>query len=274
MNHGYHGLRFALILLLLALPALSLTGPLAAQEATPEASADGLITVSGWITTEADEDAPDDPVYTIFLDLADGETILEIGTGADVVYTRQADGTYSGAPLVPTDAYTLEATLEIVDDETRQSNSTLSSTAFTSETSRMYTRSDAAFSIWVEGDRTLTEYSLFAECLGLTSATPPRTFATADPIVPVRIDEEAGLLWIGDWELTGSGTYTRETEEPFGQFNRVTTEVAVVDPGAIQFSYHAIADERDDCELRYTSIYTPFDGDLEALLGRAIELGG
>ncbi len=261
-------MQFLTVFLLLAFTAVSLK----AQETTPEP--DGLITVSGWITTEADEDAPEEPVYTVFLDLDDGETILVIGTGADIVYTRQTDGTYAGAPLVPSDAYDLESVLEIIDEDTRQTNSITTTTAFTSERSLLYSRSDTEFSIWVEGDRSLTEYSMFAECLGLTSATPPGVFATADPIVPVRIDEDAGLLWIGRWQLVGSGTYTREIEEPFSQFTRVTTEIANVSDGMIDYSYHSIAGERDDCELRYTSVYTPFDGDLGALLARGVELGG
>lgn len=263
------GKLLVIIAVLLTIPAALLN----AQEETPEPGSGGLITVSGWITTEADEEAPEEPVYTVLVELEDGAAILEVGTGADVVYTRQDDGTYAGAPLVPTDSYELEASLAIVDENTRQINSITTSRAFTSERSLLLERSDVNFSIWVEGDRNLTEFSMFAECMGLMDAIPPRIFAVADPIVPVRLDEDAGILWIGWWQLEGSGTYTREIEEPFGQFTRVTTETAIVSDDLIQYSYHSIGDGRDDCEVSYTSEYTPFDGDLDTLLMRAVELG-
>jgi hypothetical protein len=111
---------------------------------------------------------------------------------------------------------------------------------------------------------------MFADCMGRTGVEPPGAFANPDPILPIRIDDEAGQLYIGDTVLTGGdGTYERTEEGEFGQFTQVITQTAVVSEGNISFSYYAVADGRDDCELRYDTTFVPFDGDYDALFAGA-----
>jgi hypothetical protein len=48
---------------------------------------------------------------------------------------------------------------------------------------------------------------------------------------------------------------------------QVITETITVSDDSIAYNYHAIADERDDCEMIYEAALVPFDGDFESLLG-------
>ena len=176
--------------------------------------------------------------------------------------------------MIPTDVYDFEATLEIIDEDTRQVASVTTSGAMTFESNLLFERSDLEFGVWVEGERNLSEYSMFAECMGRVGVEPPGAFAEPDPILPIRVDDEAGTLTIGNTMLTGEGgEYELVEEGEFGQFTQVITQKASVSEDAITFTYHAVADERDDCELHYETTFTPFDGDYEALMARAAELG-
>ncbi|RMF77211.1 MAG: hypothetical protein D6737_18445 [Chloroflexi bacterium] len=250
---------------------LSVTGIVMAQDDDETA-----FTASGWLWTDLDDDASDEgaETFVVFLSPDDGATLIEVARGADVVYTLSDDGLYSGATLVPA-AVDFAATLEVIDEDTRQVMSVTRTGALTFETNLQYDRSDVAFGVWVEGERDLMEYTMFAECLGREDGSPPSAFATPDPILPIAIDDEAGTLTIGgDLVLSGGGgVYERVDEAPFGQFTQVITQTATVSDDSIAFTYHAIADGRDDCEVRYETTFVPFDADYEALLERGDMLG-
>lgn len=234
------------------------------------------ITAVAWqrIDSNAPPDFDGEPAYVVFLESDDGATLYEIEAGVDTIYTRNTDGSYSAAPLMPTDAYELTATLVNVNDDTRRVHALLNYGNFASERNLDYLRTEIVYELWVEQERELTEYSMFGECLGLVDATPPRTYARPDPIVPIRFDEEEGTLYLGNLMLSGGPvTYMREEEDTFGIFGRVTTETAIVSEGRIEWTFHSIADERDDCELRFNATYVYFDGDYAALMERAISLG-
>jgi hypothetical protein len=263
---------FVLILMLVFAVGASC---LMAQEATEVPSESG-VTAEAWLVTDLDEEESEDAVarYVVFLTLDDGDTLIEVAAGEDVIYTKGEDGLYSGAPLIPTDRYEFEATLEVVDDDTYQVASAIKTGSLTFESNLLFERSDLEFGVWVEGERNLTEYSMFAECMGRVGVEPPGAFAEPDPILLIRVDDEAGTLTIGNTVLAGGGgAYELVEEGEFGQFTQVVTQTASVSEASIAFTYHAIADERDDCELHYETTFTPFDGDFEALMARAEELG-
>jgi len=218
---------------------------------------------SAWTVTDLLAEDGDEPIENLvaFLHI-DEETILEVWTGADVIYTLQDDGTYSGANLLPV-GYDFSATLTIIDEDTYETFSEISSGTFTTETNLLYERTEIEIGVWIEPERDLQEFSLFGDCMGRVDVSPPLAFSQPDPILTILIDEDAGELVLGENVLTGSGTYELEEEDTFGQFARVTTQTAVVSEDAIDFSFYSIADSRDDCELIYETQFLPFDGDYE-----------
>lgn len=259
-------------LVLLLLTAVLGVGIVSAQDDdTPQ-----TVTASLWqrVNLDAEPDADAVPVYVVFLASDDGTTLLEVAYGADVLWTLQDDGTYSGTTLIPTDAYEFTASLEVVDADTMQAMSLLNYGNFASELHLEFRRTELEAAVWVEDVRDLTEYTLFGTCLGLESTSPPGAYANPDPIVAVWLDEDAGELVIGEnVYLGGGGTFTRETLGTFGTSEQVTTETVLVSEGQIDLDFYSVAGGRDDCELRFTSTYRPYDGDMAALLERAAAIG-
>lgn len=228
----------------------------------------------GWqvVNTDAEDDL--ESRYVVFIPLEDG-SILEVAGGADVVWfpSEDSEGVYTGQSLIPLQDVDTQATLTLVDDETRSVTSVTKTGALTLESEIQYVRSDLRFEVWVEQSRDLSEYTLFGPCLGVELRDSPRTFSRVDPILPVLLDEDTGTLILGLTTLTGDGgTYERVSESPFGAFTQVISQTAIVDASTIALSYHAIADNRDDCEVVYVSVFVPFDGDFETLFEAAAEL--
>jgi hypothetical protein len=236
-----------------------------------------------WNVIELEDGEPVDPeentlpLTVAFLSLDEGDTLIAVWAGPDIVYTLNEDGTYAGATLIP-EPYEFEATLEVIDETTMQSASVLNAGAFTSETTYRYELSDDApvARIYTEGERTIEEYSQFQECMGRTDVEVGSAWTTPDLLIPIVVDLEEGLMiwdqreFIGD--DGGQGTHVETTE--FGTLQNVITRTFhPAGDYAFDFRYHAIAGERDDCEMIYQSTFTPFDGDFEALFARAEELG-
>jgi hypothetical protein len=243
---------------------LSLSLALAAHAQTDEEAPDGIITAEAWQFTDLDDDTAE-PGMVLFLTLDEGDTLIEVAAGEDLIYTRVDDQSYSVAPLIPTDAYEYEGTLTVVDADTRQLAAVTTTGSFTFESNLEFTRTDLTYEVWSETERTVSEYSLFQECMGRTNVTPGEAWTTPDPLVPIRVDDEA--LYIGSKAYPGGGgSYELVSEAQFGQFPEVITETITVAEDAITYNYHAIADERDDCEMIYEAALVPFDGDYEALL--------
>ena len=220
-----------------------------------------------WLATDEAGDA-DQPRYVIFLFLDDGETILEAGFGADVIYTLEADGTYSGTPLVP-NGFDFSATLTLIDDQTIQVVSETSSGIFTTESDITYTLTDVQAGIWIENPREIIDFSKFGECIGREPIAAPGGFADSDPILPLFIDGETGELRRGPEILTGDGTtFEVEIDGEFGEYTDITTLTAIVDEETIDFTYYSIAGGREDCVMHYVSSYTLFDGDVAGVFER------
>ena len=208
---------------------------------------------------------------SLFLSPDDGATLIEVTRGEDLLYTQLADNSYSVVPLFPTADYQYIGTLAILDADTRELNATTTTGTFSFDSHLKFERTDLDYTVWMETERTVSEYSMFQECMGRTDVTPPAAWTTPDPLVPIRVDDEAGTLYIGSDAYTGGGgSYQRVTDAAFGQFQQVITEtVTMTADNAITFEFHAIADERDDCEMIYEATLVPFDGDYAALMAAA-----
>ena len=242
---------------------------------------DEILSYSVWVVTDVDAevDAVEDdsvlPNEVVVISLDDGETLLIIWAGSDIIYTRQDDGTYSGAELVAGGGYEFEATLEIIDDNTMQSDSVVQTGSFTSETTLRYALvedEDIAAQLYVEGEREIVEFSQFQECLGRTDVTVGRAWTRSDLLVPMRFTDD-GLIWNEMVFEGGGGVYINERTEEFSSFeNLITQTFTATGEGNFDYNSHAIADGRDDCEMIYNSSYAPFDGDFEAIFAMAEEL--
>jgi hypothetical protein len=168
--------------------------------------------------------------------------------------------------------YEFSATLEIVDDNTMQSESLTETSNFTSEASLLYERIEGTLSLFVEGEREIVEFSQFQECLGRTGGEVGGAWTRSDLLVPIQITENA-LMWDQLTFEGGGGVYINVRTEEFGSFENVITQTFTgTAESGFEFSYHAIADGRDDCEMIYNSSYSPFDGDFEAIFAIAAEL--
>jgi hypothetical protein len=77
--------------------------------------------VSVWNAVEVvdgepvEPEADDLPLTVTFLTPDNGETLIAVWSGPDIVYTRAEGDTYSGVTLVSEEAYEFEATLEVID---------------------------------------------------------------------------------------------------------------------------------------------------------------
>lgn len=262
--------RSVMICLLVALTATIIVH--AQPDPTPTTS---VIESSGWLMIDLDEPASPDETENIvvFLNLDDGDTLVEVARGVDMIYQRGDDGSYSGAPLIPTDIFTYEITLELIDDAARQVASSVSDGSYTYESNLRYERLDVSYTVWTEVERNIIEFTMIGECLGLVDAVPGSAWTRLDLLTPIRIDEEAGILYMGGEAYSGGdGVYELVEEGPFGQFMQVTTRTVTVAEDSIAYRHHSIADERDDCEMIYESSFVPFDGDAESLFERAATL--
>ena len=235
----------------------------------------GMPTYTAWQVTRLDEAGnpeepldPDAPANKVaILELDEGNTLLFVWAGPDIIYALQNDGTYSGSLLVPSPTYTFTATLEMVDEDTMTSYSVTDTGRFTSETTIVYERTEVEIVIFTELDRTIVEYSQYAECLGRVGDVG-RAWTTSDLLVPFQIGEDT-LIWSQE-VFTGDGaTFINEKTQPLGAFENIITQTFIGNAEGFDFSYYAIADGRDDCEMIYESSYVPFDEDFTTLFERA-----
>lgn len=236
---------------------------------------DELPTYTAWQVTRLDEDGnPEEgsdseaPANTVaVLELDEGNTLLIVWAGPDILYELQEDGTYSGHELVDATTYEFSATLEVLDDDTMTSYSVTETERFTFETTIIYERTDAELMVYTELDRTVIEYTQFTDCLG-ASGEVGRAWITSDLLVPFQISEDS-LIWNEQVFTGGGGSYVSERTQPFASFENFITQTFTGTADGFDYEYHAIANERDDCEMIYESSYVPFDHDFEALYGRA-----
>ncbi len=236
-----------------------------------------LPTYTAWQVTRLDEDGnpeealdPEAPGNTIaVLNLDEGDTLLIVWAGPDIIYELQDDGTYSGHELVDSPTYEFSGTLEIIDEDTMSSYSVTETERFTFETTIIYNRTDAELVVFTELDRTVIEYTQFTDCLG-ASGEVGRAWVTPDLLVPFQIGESS-LIWNEQVFTGGGGSYMSERTQPFASFENIITQTFTGTVEGFDYEYHAIANERDDCEMIYESSYVPFDQDFEALYSRADE---
>ncbi|RMG80792.1 MAG: hypothetical protein D6712_17435 [Chloroflexi bacterium] len=235
---------------------------------------EGALSATAWLLVAPDAPEDAEALYVLFVPLDEGALLLEVAAGEDVLYSWDEElEAYHGAPFIPDDAYDFESTLVALDDDTYESTSVTKAGALTFERVVTFERTELEYELWTEVERDLTEYTMFGECLGAAATTPPKAWATPDPILPVRIDDEEGVLYLGNTVLGGgAGEYILEEEAEFGTGLQQITQVATVTEDAITLEYYAVVDGRDDCELRFTATYAPFDGDFEALFERVSEM--
>ncbi|MCI0711408.1 MAG: hypothetical protein L0154_14740 [Chloroflexi bacterium] len=217
-----------------------------------------------------DEDAL--PEIVVFITLDDGETLIEVWSGVDVIYTLGDDGLYSGATIIE-ESYTFAATLEILDENTMhaESMSLYGTQEFSS--SLLYERlEDVEATVYTESERDIIEYTQFAECLGRVGVEVGRAWTLPELLVPVQVGEDS-IIFAGKEFVDVGGAYEIVWTQEFGQFeNEITETFTPLDEDTLAYRYHATAGGRDDCEMIYESTFIPFDGDFEALFAHAESL--
>ena len=242
-------------------------------ETTSEAAIWYAIELIDGEPVEPEEDTP--PATVAFLSLDEGETLIAVWAGPDIVYTRNEEGVYTGVTLIP-ESYEFEATLEVIDEETMEGTSVLTTGAFESESAYRYVLGEdtETLAVYTEGERTIEEYSQFQECMGRTNVEPGSAWTTPDLLIPIIADPEDNLIiWDQRTFAEGAGGLENVETTEFGTLENVTTRTLTsAGDESFVFRYHAIAGERDDCEMIYESTLTPFDGDFEVLFARAEEL--
>ena len=221
---------------------------------------------------------PDDsvpPVWTAILSSEDGAVMIAAAMGADVLFIRDDDtGDYAGSQLVPGGA-DFGSTLHITGPDTMEETATISYGAFDDHYLLSYTRVEGVTAqFWSEVERSFSDVGFFGPCLGRTDADPGPGWSNPDPIIPVIFGDE-GSLTIDDLEFSGGGgSFVNESLREAGQSSIATTRtVTLVSDTEIEFTFEMVLDERDDCQVIYTSTWVPFDGDVDALVARAESLG-
>lgn len=209
------------------------------------------------------------PEVIVFLSLDDGETLIAVWSGPDVIYTLEDDGTYSGTTLID-ESYEFTAMIEVVDENTMEGKSVSVYGSREYMTSLLYERlEDVEAVIYTESERDIIEFTQFGECLGRTDATVGRAWSVPELLVPFQIGEDSLIFARREFVDTGGSFESVQTTE-FGTFENVITETFTpMADNSFEYRYHAIAGARDDCEMIYESTFMPFDGDIEPLFERA-----
>lgn len=239
-------------------------------------------TVSVWLVTFVDEAGepleeapredgrvkyPEDalPLYVGFIqDNATGILISDF----DTVYTPTGEGTYAATLLVETRYLDYSGSLTVIDENTMLATDIYSNSVRDVFVYFLLERVDEPYTIYRERERELTEYSQFAACLGQWNAEPPPIYLQLDPLVLIRANATE-LEWNQTLYQRTDDTYSRESTMSQGRFKLRITEVFRFTGPTLTYTYHAIADERDDCELIYVSYFTPFEGDFAELFAAA-----
>lgn len=235
---------------------------------------------SAWQVTFLDENGNPEPVegedvlpeVVVFITLNEGETLIEVWSGVDIVYTPGDDGLYSGATIID-ENYEFMATLEILDENTMHAESmTLYGTQEFSSSLRYERLEDVEAAVYTESERNIIEYTQFAECLGRVGVEAGRAWTLPELLVPVQLGEDSIIFASKEFVNVG-GAYEIVWTQEFGQFeNEIAETFTRLADDVLTYRYHAIAGGRDDCEMIYESTFTPFDGDFEALFARAVGL--
>lgn len=242
-------------------------------------------TVSVWLATEVDEDGnPVEadptietlgdglPLYVGFIQDEATGLLLGVWNGPDIVYTPTGPGTYLANLLVVSSIYEYSGTLDVIDADTMMSTSTVTYAFGESESIYLYERvEDESFALYTEQNRDVIEWTQFQECLGREGGDPPGTFTTPDLLVMLSVGETE-LVWNQSVYAGDGTTFSRNSTLPFGELDEVIDETFSANGDALDYSYYSIAGGRDDCELRYSSEFVPFAGDLLALFAAADEL--
>jgi hypothetical protein len=224
-----------------------------------------VLTLPAWRANDlANPEEPEERV--LFLEI-DENTIIEIWRGPDIVYTRSGgSGPFTGSLLQP-GGYEFSATLQLNEDGTRLSTSSVSSGAFDSESRTEYTLTDEEYIVVTEVNRLLYDYSMFSTCMGLTGVQPGRAWVVPDLLIPLRVEPDAVYLGAKGLPEFGPNVYREELSDPSGEASSFTLGLTGDQIGYIH--YEERLDGRRDCRIVYESMLVPYSGDLEGLRSRA-----
>jgi hypothetical protein len=202
----------------------------------------------------------------LFLDI-DENTTIEVWNGPDLVYQRAGGaGPFTGTALLPPPYDSFEATLDILDATTRASTSIGTGGVMTYESSYQYLLTDEEYVLVTEINRRVLDYSMLSTCIGFDVTVPGRTWITPDPLIPLRLDNETGTLYLGNKGYTGSGFYTEITTEPTPTGSLETIfSIAITGDQVAYIRYESTLDGRADCRIVYESMLIPYNGDLATL---------
>lgn len=200
----------------------------------------------------------------------DGETMLGVRGLEDFLYTRNADGTYTGSFLVIlSEGYEYHATLTVVSPtEMTVEAETIIFDCTATATVRYERLEGEGSQLWTETTREVTNHSFFDECLDVTIISLPVWVRLPDFIVAVRFDEDNGLAYYnGDEYEGGGGSFTRIEDTSDDEYlpTVITYTLEVMDEESLVHSMSSIMYEREDCQIAYTGTLAPFDGDMEGL---------
>lgn len=235
--------------------------------------------VPAWRATHTDESGealvdPEtgEPAGTLvaFLEYDDG--VIAVWPGADILFTETEEG-FAGALLTPDPDITVTSTLQIVDATTRREIRQTSLFGMEQISYITYTLTDETIEIWSESDRNFLETTLLGTCLGRTSVTLSFGWAAPDVLMPIQFADD-GTLIMNYHQYVGGVHEEVSVREGVGRVTTTTVRRSVeVGAGSIGFRLHGTIDGRDDCEMIYTSVFTPFDANYDALIGRAQAIG-
>ncbi len=200
--------------------------------------------------------------------------IISVWPGADFIYTGDDEAGYSGHFLIADPDIDVTTTLQIIDEDTRREVQSTNLFGTEQLSYITYTRTDDEIEIWSESERNFIETTMLGECLGLMSVNLSFGWVAPDVLMPIRFEEDGSVLM--DYRVYEGGENVDSSTRPMTDGSTTTTVVTrTVDAGesTIEFRLHGIIDERDDCEMIYESIFTPFDADFDSIMTRAEAIG-
>lgn len=218
------------------------------------------------------EDYDPDALPNLALVTTEGGWLILVQPGADYLLTPDDAGGYLARLIDPEGLITFEGTMTFTSPDAFQVVGEIVADEFCTVTgTTLFGRVEGAdMSVWTESDRIFTDLTLFNECLGQSGADATGSAWAAPDLLAVLTETDSGLR-LDDRVFEGApGEYVYEDREEATNrsfFDRITLS-GVLEDGLLTANHFYQINDRGDCQVEYDSVYTRFDGDVEALLTR------
>ena len=206
---------------------------------------------------------------------ADNGEWLLIQAGADYRFTPADEGSFNASLIDSQDLFTFEGTMEFTSPDafTVVGEFAYDPSCTYTGTTQFELVEAAEVSIWTEMTREFSDITFFNECLDRDNTVPAPGWAASD-LLALLTETETGLMLDGVVFDGAPGEYIYEDrdETTMGVYYDIITLTGAPEDGLLTVNHFYQIDDRADCQVEYDSEYVPFDGDVDALVSRIVNI--